>query len=212
MRNPTAAPSADGQKHVWSAFRCQGQECSAAGFGVDDNRLSNIVNTLALTAEFGNGFPYASLRMMRQFYRAYPDFEICHALCAKFPLNHIRLIMRVSYPSQQNGVSELQPVSNGCLPDGTRIQPPPKGILRIPRHPLLHQPAARLPQRLRPASMPHLRLGDQVQTILTFRISSQPVLPVDGLALVFPRLTSGCAGGHNQFFGSEKHGLGSLEP
>lgn len=52
-----------------------------------------------LTAEFGNGFSYANLRMMRQFYRTYPDFEICYTLCVKLPWSHNRLIMRVSDPS-----------------------------------------------------------------------------------------------------------------
>lgn len=44
-----------------------------------------------LTAEFGNGFSYANLRMMRQFYRTYPDFEICYTLCVKLPWRHNRL-------------------------------------------------------------------------------------------------------------------------
>lgn len=52
-----------------------------------------------LTAEFGNGFSYANLRMMRQFYRTYPDFEICYTLCIKLPWSHNRLIMRVSDPN-----------------------------------------------------------------------------------------------------------------
>lgn len=48
-----------------------------------------------LTAEFGNGFSYANLRNMRQFYRTYPDEQICYTLCINLPWSHNRLIMRV---------------------------------------------------------------------------------------------------------------------
>ncbi|SDF52171.1 Predicted nuclease of restriction endonuclease-like (RecB) superfamily, DUF1016 family [Bacteroidales bacterium KHT7] len=49
-----------------------------------------------LTAEFGNGFSYPNLRNMRQFYRTYPNAEICYTLCSKLSWSHNRLIMRVS--------------------------------------------------------------------------------------------------------------------
>lgn len=48
-----------------------------------------------LESEFGNGFSYSNLRNMRQFYRTYPDKEICYTLCSKLTWSHNRLIMRV---------------------------------------------------------------------------------------------------------------------
>lgn len=48
-----------------------------------------------LEAEFGNGFSYANLRNMRQFYRTYPDEQICYTLCINLSWSHNRLIMRV---------------------------------------------------------------------------------------------------------------------
>lgn len=49
-----------------------------------------------LETEFGNGFSYANLRNMRQFYYTYPDAEICYTLCSKLSWSHNRLIMRVN--------------------------------------------------------------------------------------------------------------------
>ena len=49
-----------------------------------------------LTSEFGNGFSYANLRNMRQFYRTYPDPEKCYTVCSKLSWSHNRLIMRVA--------------------------------------------------------------------------------------------------------------------
>ena len=49
-----------------------------------------------LTLEFGYGFSYSNLRNMRQFYRTYPDFEICYTVCSKLSWSHNRLIMRVT--------------------------------------------------------------------------------------------------------------------
>lgn len=51
-----------------------------------------------LTAEFGNGFSYANLRNMRQFYLTYVDSEICQTLSSKLPWSHNCLIMRVTDP------------------------------------------------------------------------------------------------------------------
>ena len=48
-----------------------------------------------LETEYGNGFSYANLRNMRQFYRTYPDEQICYTLCINLPWSHNRLIMRV---------------------------------------------------------------------------------------------------------------------
>ena len=48
-----------------------------------------------LTAEFGNGFSYANLRNMRQFYLTYSESEICYTLCSKLSWSHNRRIMRV---------------------------------------------------------------------------------------------------------------------
>ena len=51
-----------------------------------------------LEAEYGNGFSYANLRNMRQFYRTYPDEQICYTLCINLSWSHNRLIMRVEDP------------------------------------------------------------------------------------------------------------------
>lgn len=48
-----------------------------------------------LTAEFGNGFSYANLYNMRQFYTTYCNDEIFYTLCRELPWSHNRLIMRV---------------------------------------------------------------------------------------------------------------------
>lgn len=57
----------------------------------------NILKNLSkeLTSEFGNGFSYANLRNMRQFYSVYSDSEIFYTLCTKLSWSHNRLIMRV---------------------------------------------------------------------------------------------------------------------
>lgn len=49
----------------------------------------------SLNEEFGEGFSYANLRNMRQFYRTYPDEQICYTICSKLSWSHNRLIMRV---------------------------------------------------------------------------------------------------------------------
>ena len=51
-----------------------------------------------LIAEFGNGFSYANLYNMRQFYLTYNNGEIFYTLCIKLPWSHNRLIMRVADP------------------------------------------------------------------------------------------------------------------
>lgn len=58
--------------------------------------LKNLAKEL--TAEFGNGFSYANLRNMRQFYLTYNDSEICQTLSSKLPWSHNCLIMRVAAP------------------------------------------------------------------------------------------------------------------
>lgn len=50
----------------------------------------------SLTDEFGNGFSYANLRNMRQFYTTYPNSEICYTVCSKLSWSHNRLIMRLN--------------------------------------------------------------------------------------------------------------------
>lgn len=50
-----------------------------------------------LTAEFGNGFSYANLKNMRQFYKTYTD-EIGYTLSSQLPWSHNCLIMRVNDP------------------------------------------------------------------------------------------------------------------
>lgn len=56
-----------------------------------------IITTLSkeLSKDFGTGFSAANLRNMRQFYRSFPDFEICYTLCSELSWSHNRLIMRV---------------------------------------------------------------------------------------------------------------------
>ncbi len=49
----------------------------------------------SLTSEFGNGFSYANLKNMRQFYRTYSDSEIGYTLCSQLSWSHNRLIMRI---------------------------------------------------------------------------------------------------------------------
>lgn len=48
-----------------------------------------------LTSEFGNGFTYANLCNMRQFYKTYPE-EKFYTLCRELSWIHNRLIMRVA--------------------------------------------------------------------------------------------------------------------
>ena len=51
-----------------------------------------------LTTEFGNGFSYANLYNMRQFYITYSNDEIFYTLCRELSWSHNRLIMRVQDP------------------------------------------------------------------------------------------------------------------
>ena len=51
----------------------------------------------SLEAEFGNGFSYANLRNMRQFYMTF-DEQICYTLCINLSWSHNRLIMRIEDP------------------------------------------------------------------------------------------------------------------
>ena len=48
-----------------------------------------------LTPEFGNGFSYANLKNMRQFYKTYANDEKGYTLCSQLGWSHNRLIMRV---------------------------------------------------------------------------------------------------------------------
>lgn len=58
---------------------------------------SALIDNLSreLASEFGSGFSAPNLRNMRQFYRSFPDFQICYTLCSKLSWSHNRLIMRV---------------------------------------------------------------------------------------------------------------------
>lgn len=56
--------------------------------------IDNLSKELA--TEFGSGFSAPNLRNMRQFYRSFPDFQICYTLCSKLSWSHNRLIMRVA--------------------------------------------------------------------------------------------------------------------
>lgn len=76
-----------GERIVWQEQ--QGKE--RADYG------SYVVKHLSqeLTRDFGTGFSEANLRNMRQFYRSFPQFEICYTLCSELSWSHNRLIMRV---------------------------------------------------------------------------------------------------------------------
>ena len=52
-----------------------------------------------LTTDFGNGFSYANLYNMRQFFLTYPDDEKFYTLCRELSWSHNRLIMRISDPT-----------------------------------------------------------------------------------------------------------------
>jgi len=67
------------------------QGSSRAVYG--ERLLANLSQTLS--ASLGKGFSYANLRNFRQFYRTYPDREICYTVCSKLSWSHNRLIMRV---------------------------------------------------------------------------------------------------------------------
>lgn len=68
----------------------KGADKAAYGEGL----LKNL--SKELTVEFGNGFSYANLYNMRQFYLTYTNSEIFYTLCIKLPWSHNRLIMRVA--------------------------------------------------------------------------------------------------------------------
>lgn len=69
----------------------QGQDRAAYG----EKILKKL--SVELTSEFGEGFSYANLKNMRQFYKTYPD-EKGYTLCSQLPWSHNRLIMRVEDP------------------------------------------------------------------------------------------------------------------
>ncbi len=51
--------------------------------------------SIALTADFGQGFSYANLYNCRRFYLKFPEQEILYTLCRELSWSHLRLIMRV---------------------------------------------------------------------------------------------------------------------
>lgn len=87
----------------------QGQDTTKYGEQVLKKLSKNLVS------DFGNGFSYANLRNMRQFYRTYPDMEICYTLCSKLTWSHNRLIMRVADKDARFGISTKLLKSNGVL-------------------------------------------------------------------------------------------------
>lgn len=60
----------------------KGADKAAYGEGL----LKNL--SKELTVEFGNGFSYANLYNMRQFYLTYTNSEIFYTLCIKLPWSH----------------------------------------------------------------------------------------------------------------------------
>ncbi len=56
-----------------------------------------------LTKDFGKGFTTTNLKMMRQFYHAFPN---SHTLCDQLSWSHYRLIMRVDNPQARLWYSE----------------------------------------------------------------------------------------------------------
>jgi hypothetical protein len=51
--------------------------------------------SIALSAEFGNGFSATNIKNFRTFYLTFPEFQKGHTLCDLLSWSHIRLIMRV---------------------------------------------------------------------------------------------------------------------
>ena len=52
-----------------------------------------------LQREFGTGFDERNLRMMRQFYEAYPNWN---AVCSELSWTHYRLLMRIKDVDKRN--------------------------------------------------------------------------------------------------------------
>ncbi len=107
----------------------KGEDRAAYGEGLLKNLSKELI------AEFGDGFSYANLRNMRQFYLTYSDSEICYTLSIKLPWSHNRLIMRVQDPKarewylreaaqQQWSVRQLERNINSFYYQGTRGQFP----------------------------------------------------------------------------------------
>ena len=64
-----------------------------------NSELIAICKQLKLKAKDGkfyNGFSYANLKNMRQFYKCYQNDEIGYTLCSQLSWSHNRLIMRVT--------------------------------------------------------------------------------------------------------------------
>lgn len=62
-----------------------------------------------LTKDFGKGFTTTNLKMMRQFYQAFPN---SHTLCDQLSWSHYRLIMRVDNPQARLWYSEESAKAN----------------------------------------------------------------------------------------------------
>jgi len=62
-----------------------------------------------LTKDFGKGFTTTNLKMMRQFYQAFPN---SHTLCDQLSWSHYRLIMRINNPQARLWYTEESAKSN----------------------------------------------------------------------------------------------------
>lgn len=62
-----------------------------------------------LTKDFGKGFTTTNLKMMRQFYQAFPN---SHTLCDQLSWSHYRLIMRVDNPQARLWYTEESAKAN----------------------------------------------------------------------------------------------------
>jgi predicted nuclease of restriction endonuclease-like (RecB) superfamily len=62
-----------------------------------------------LTTEFGKGFTATNLKMMRQFYLAFPN---SHTLCDQLSWSHYRLIMRIDNPQARLWYTQESAKSN----------------------------------------------------------------------------------------------------
>ncbi len=62
-----------------------------------------------LTEEFGKGFTTTNLKMMRQFYQAFPN---SHTLCDQLSWSHYRLIMRLDNPQARLWYTEESAKAN----------------------------------------------------------------------------------------------------
>ncbi len=76
-------------------MECRKTDCRRGQNGEDRAKYgSHLIKKLSkqLTSDFGKGFTTTNLKVMRQFYNAFPN---SHTLCDQLTWSHYRLIIRV---------------------------------------------------------------------------------------------------------------------